>query len=95
VRWCSEAPARLFGLYPKKGTISVHADADIIVVDTTRCPVIDDASQISRAARTPFAGLRAGGTIRLVMQRGKTIMRDGQFLGKPRRRYIPGGPIIH
>jgi dihydroorotase len=86
--WCAQTPARLFGLYPRKGCIAPGAHADLVIVDPDRVGVIDDAAQLSRAGRTPFAGLSDGGSIDLVLLRGNIVYRDGLILGEPTGRFL-------
>jgi dihydroorotase (multifunctional complex type) len=77
VRLVSENPARLFGLFPKKGTIAVGADADLIIVDPQRESIIRNEDQHSRARVTPFAGRRVRGAVTTTLLRGSVIMQDG------------------
>jgi allantoinase len=59
-----------------------------VIVDPDRVGVIDDAAQLSRAGRTPFAGLSDGGSIDLVLLRGNIVYRDGLILGEPTGRFL-------
>lgn len=79
----SEAPARLFGLYPVKGAIAPGSDADLVIVDPDREMVISAASHHQKVDYSPYEGFRVRGWPRIVMLRGRVIARDGQFLGKP------------
>jgi allantoinase len=90
-RTCAETPARRFGLYPRKGALLPGSDADLVVVDTTRCEIIDNANQWSRARVTPFAGWRVTGWPTLTMLRGRVVMRDGKIDGPPRGRLVTPG----
>jgi dihydroorotase len=99
VRGCAEAPARVFGLYPRKGAIELGSDADLVLVDPRRAAVIDNASQLSKARVTPFAGRVLTGSLMITMLRGQVIMRDGTVEGPPRGRLVtpvavgPAAPI--
>ncbi|MGH7322349.1 MAG: dihydroorotase [Candidatus Rokuibacteriota bacterium] len=84
IRCCAEAPARLFGLYPRKGALEPGSDADLVIVDPTRTMTIDNDSQVSRARVTPFAGRVVTGVPVLTMVRGQVVMRDGAVTGRPR-----------
>jgi dihydroorotase-like cyclic amidohydrolase len=86
--WCATAPAKVFGLFPKKGCISKGADADLVVVDTSRLELIKDQHQYTLAKRTPFAGRKSGGSIDFVFLRGEVIYRDGIIIGSPRGQFL-------
>jgi len=82
-RTCAEQPARLFGLYPRKGTLAVGSDADLVIIDPNSSTTITDDDQLSKAGWTPFAGLTTPGCIERVMLRGQTICRDGVVANTP------------
>jgi dihydroorotase len=88
VRCCSEQPARVFGLYPQKGSLLPGADADIVIVDPNKPFVIRNESQQSKARLTPFDGWTAPATAILALQRGRIIMRDGEPVGPPAGRFV-------
>jgi dihydroorotase len=93
VRCCAETPARLFGLYPRKGAIALGADADLVAVDLGRTLRIENETQYSRARVTPFAGRVVTGCPVLTMVRGQVVMREGQIAGPPRGTLVtPVGP---
>lgn len=77
----SEAPARHFGLYPKKGVIREGSDADLVIFDPEPEWTITNGSQHSSAGYTPYAGTDVRGAVRMTMRRGEIIMEDGHFLG--------------
>jgi dihydroorotase (multifunctional complex type) len=81
----SEAPARIFGLYPRKGAIAVGADADLTVVDLERELTIDAPRFYSRGGplARPFHGRRCKGAPVMTIVRGRIVMRDGQVVGEP------------
>ena len=87
-RTCAEQPARLFGLYPRKGVLSVGSDADLIIVDQDATSTITDDEQLSKAGWTPFAGLTTQGRIGRVMLRGNTICLDGRIVGSPMGAFL-------
>jgi dihydropyrimidinase len=73
--------AKLYGLYPRKGTIAVGSDADIVVWDPEREQTISQENLHHGADYTPYEGLAVKGWPTLVMLRGKVIVRDGRLLG--------------
>jgi dihydroorotase len=85
---CCEAPARLFGLYPRKGVLQVGADADVVIVDPNRPSEIRNEAQESKARLTPFHGWAVPATPVLALLRGQVIMRDGHAEGLPSGRFV-------
>lgn len=78
VRMAGAAPARAFGLYPRKGIIQPGADADLAVVDMAKEGVIHGADLHSERSRfTPFEGIRTVGAPVATVVRGRLVMRDG------------------
>ncbi|SMD26918.1 dihydroorotase [Kibdelosporangium aridum] len=86
----AEVPARLYGLWPRKGRIGPGADADLVLVDPGHTWTLSNDAVLSKAGWTPFDGRRIIGRVvrtflrgRLVAQEGKpTDGRDGAFLGR-------------
>ncbi len=96
VRCACEQPARIFGLYPQKGTLAPGSDADLVVVDTGRPMRIRNADQASKAARTPFDGWEIPASPRLTLLRGEPVAADGKLAGPPRGRFVrPSGSRLH
>ena len=88
VELVSANPARAFGLYPRKGTITVGADADLVVLDPTREQVVSPEVLHSAQDFTPFAGMRVRGWPTHTLLRGRTVFRDGAVLGAPQGQYV-------
>lgn len=89
----SENPARLLGLYPKKGALQPGSDADLVIVDPDREVVPQDEGMESKSAWTPYAGWRLRGAPVLTMLRGRVIARDGVVLNEPGSgRHVRGVP---
>ncbi|MCE2453296.1 MAG: amidohydrolase family protein, partial [Nitrospinae bacterium] len=72
-----EAPARIFRLYPKKGTIRTGADADLVVVDMERTVLVDPVKGKSKGNYTAFANRTFVGAPVMTFLRGELIARDG------------------
>ncbi|OLB96310.1 MAG: allantoinase [Candidatus Rokubacteria bacterium 13_1_40CM_68_15] len=83
VRWSSLAPARTWGLYPRKGVLDVGSDADIVIVDLERDGTIRADRFQSKSKITPFEGFRTKGQPVCTIVRGRVVMRDGTLEGRP------------
>ncbi len=83
VQVTSTAAAKLFGLFPRKGTIAVGSDADMVLWDPNRRYAISAATHFMRVDYNPYEGLTVDGSPALVMSRGRVIFEGDQFLGKP------------
>lgn len=81
----STAPARIFGMYPKKGTIAPGSDADVVIWDPKAEHVISAKTHHMRVDYSMFEGFRVRGNARQVFSRGELIVDNGKFLGKPGR----------
>lgn len=81
----STRPARLFGLFPRKGTIAVGADADLVVYDPKYRGTVSVATQHSNNDYNGFEGFAIEGRPSIVTVRGKIQARDGVFVGEPGR----------
>jgi len=79
----STNPAKILGLYPKKGIISIGADADLIIVDMKRDFEIRGENLHSKQKTTPFEGYRGRGALLSTILRGETIMENGEVTGRP------------
>ena len=83
VTWSSLAPARVWGLYPRKGVLDVGSDADIVIVDLEREATIRADRFQSKSKMTPFEGFRTKGQPVCTIVRGRVVMRDGALEGRP------------
>jgi dihydropyrimidinase len=82
VQLVSTAPAKLFGLYPRKGTAAVGSDADLIVFDPNEEQIISVQTHHMRVDYSMFEGTRVKGATKTVLSRGRTIIDNGRFTGK-------------
>jgi dihydropyrimidinase len=94
-RWvelCSTTPARMFGLYPRKGVIAPGSDADIVVYDpnsTTRISVDTHHMNMDYSA---WEGFEVAGRVDTVISRGTVVVRDREYIGsKGHGRYLKRG----
>jgi dihydroorotase len=76
VRWSAESPAKIWGLYPRKGTLTVGSDADIAIVDVNREWTIDNALIQSRSKISPWHGRKATALPIHTLVRGRFVMKD-------------------
>ena len=76
MRWSAEAPAKLWGLYPRKGTLTVGSDADIAIVDMKKNWTIDDATIQSRSKISPWHGRQATALPIHTIVRGRFVMKE-------------------
>jgi len=84
-RWIdlvSTTPARIFGLYPRKGTIAVGSDADIVIFDPDKVATISATTHHMRVDYSAYEGLEVRGVTRTVLSRGRVIVEDGKFTGR-------------
>jgi dihydropyrimidinase len=85
VNLTSTAAARLYGLYPRKGSLSPGADADVVLFDPGYEVTISAAELHQNCDYTPYEGMRLTGWPRTVISRGEVIVRDGRWLGSEGR----------
>src|SRR3989440_2361054 len=79
----STAPAKLFGLYPRKGTIAVGSDADLVIFNPNHEETISAKTHHMRVDYSMFEGIRITGAPRTVLSRGRVIIDAGKFTGRP------------
>ncbi len=81
----STAPARIFGMYPKKGAIAAGSDADVVLWDPVAEHTISAATHNMRVDYSMFEGFKVRGNARQVYSRGELIVEKGKYLGKAGR----------
>jgi len=96
-RWVeltSTSPARLFGLYPKKGSLLPGADADLVVYDPDRAQTLGAASHHMNVDYSVYEGMAVTGGVDVVVSRGEVVLRGGAFTGREGRgRFVPRAPF--
>lgn len=83
VEWTSTAPAKMYGLHPKKGTIAIGADADICVWDPKRTITIQNEDVHDNTRYTPYVGRKIEGWPTMVLRRGTVIVEQEKLKAKP------------
>lgn len=76
-------PAKIFGLFPQKGTIAPGSDADLVIFDPALEWTITAREQQQASDYTPYEGLRMKGRVAKVLLRGEVIVEEGKYVGKP------------
>jgi dihydropyrimidinase len=88
------SPARIFGLYPKKGVIAEGSDADIVVFDPAGTTVVSAATHHMRVDYNPYERRTLRGAVDLVLARGEVVVSGGQYVGTAGRgRFLKRAPF--
>jgi dihydropyrimidinase len=82
VELTATTPAKLFGLYPRKGTIAVGSDADLVIFDPKRQHIISAATHHMRVDYSMFEGITVTGMPDVVISHGKVLVQGKEFFGK-------------
>jgi dihydropyrimidinase len=85
----SSNPARLFGLYPRKGDIAVGSDADIVLWDPAATRKVERAGLLSRAGFSLHEGWELRGWPKVTIRRGEVVCEDGRVTASPGSGRIP------
>ena len=91
VELLSEAPAKLYGAYPRKGRLAAGADADIVVYDPNGVSRISAKNQVCAVDYAPYEGYEISGHIAQVWLRGTLAVEEGQILSDRGGKFIPRG----
>jgi dihydropyrimidinase len=84
-RWvelCSTTPARLFGLYPRKGVIAPGGDADLVVYDPTARQTLGVATHHMNLDHSAYEGIEVTGQVETVLSRGSVVLDERRFTGR-------------
>ncbi|MEE8406450.1 MAG: amidohydrolase family protein [Acidimicrobiia bacterium] len=94
VRVYSEAPAKRYGLFPRKGHLGVGADADLVLVDEERSWTVSDDDVISKAGWSPYTGRKLIGRVHTTYLRGRLIASDRSPIDGRDGRFVPGAGAV-
>jgi dihydropyrimidinase len=83
VELTSTSAARLFGLFPRKGTIAVGSDADIVIFDPNEEMTISAATHHMNVDYSAYEGMKVKGVAKTVLSRGRVVIDNGKYVGKP------------
>ncbi len=83
VELTSTSPAKIFGLFPKKGTIAPGSDADLVIFDPAKKHTLSAKTHHMKVDYNPYEGREVTGKAETVLSRGRVIIENGQFIGKP------------
>ena len=96
VELTSTGPARIFGMFPRKGTIAVGSDADIVIFDPEREMTIsrhDPRTHHMNVDYSAYEGFRVRGFTETVLLRGRVVVDDGEYIGRAGDgQFIKRGP---
>jgi dihydropyrimidinase len=91
VKMTCENPAKIFGLYPRKGVLEKGADADVVIFDPTIAHTIPDKNPHTHVDYSLYAGHECLGSPVMVIQRGQVVMENGEIKAEPGQgRYLAG-----
>jgi dihydropyrimidinase len=93
VKMTCENPARIFGLYPRKGILTPGADADVVIFDPAVSHRVPQKNAYTKVDYSLYEGFKCLGAPELVIQRGKIIMADGDIKAQAGQgAYLAGLP---
>jgi dihydropyrimidinase len=83
VELTSTSPAKIFGLFPRKGTVAPGSDADLVVFDPNKKQTLSAKTHHMKVDYSPYEGREVTGMADTVLSRGRVIIENGKFTGKP------------
>src|SRR5215213_9164438 len=83
VELTSTSPAKIFGLFPRKGTIAPGSDADIVIFDPQRTQKLGVGTLHMKVDYNPYEGREVTGVTETVISRGHVVIDNGKFVGRP------------
>ena len=78
----STAAAKIFGLFPRKGTIAVGSDADIVIFDPDEEMTISSKTHLIRVDYSAYEGMKVRGVTKTVLSRGEVVVEEGKYTGR-------------
>jgi len=95
VHACSTGPARMFGLYPRKGALELAADADLVLFDPDKSVTLSTQQLHENVDYTPYEGIKLKGYPMVTVARGRIIVQDGEYTGgDPQGRFLSRDPFM-
>lgn len=82
VQVCSTAPAKRFGIFPRKGLLAAGSDADVVIFDPNRRLTVTKSMLHEHVDYTPYEGIELRGYPKMTISRGSIVMKDGEFTGQ-------------
>jgi dihydropyrimidinase len=82
VELTSTSPAKIFGLFPRKGTIAPGSDADLVVFDPKKTFTLSARSLHMKVDYNPYEGRTVTGATETVLSRGRVVIENGRFVGR-------------
>ena len=93
---CSTNPAKIFGLYPRKGTLQAGADADLVLWDPSATSTISAATHHHRCDRSIYEGFEVTGAAATVIANGRIRYHDGELrVERGAGRFLKRDPVGH
>jgi dihydropyrimidinase len=82
VELTSTSPAKIFGLFPRKGTIAPGSDADLVIFDPDKTQTLSARTHHMKVDYNPYEGRQVTGVSETVISRGRVIVDNGRFVGR-------------